>query len=39
VNDAVEKEVLLEDMVSIYADNVLEKKLKKWGLKNFHRKV
>ena len=34
--DAVEKEVLLDYMVYIYADNVLEKKLKRWDLESIH---
>ena len=36
--DAEEKEVSSELMDFIYADNVLEKKQRKWALKNIHRR-
>jgi len=36
--DAEEKEDLSEPMVCICAGNVLERKLKKWVLKNTHRR-
>ncbi len=37
--DAEEKEGLSELMDFIYVDNVLEKKQKKWALKNIHRSL
>jgi hypothetical protein len=39
VKDAVEKGDLLDHMVFICADNVSEIKLKRWVLKNFHRRL
>jgi len=35
--DAAEKEVLSEHMAYTCADNVSEKKLKKWDLRNIHK--
>ena len=37
VKGVEEKEVLYELMACICADNALEKKLKKWDLRNFHK--
>ena len=34
--DAVEREALFEHMVCTCADNALEKRLKKWDLRNIH---
>ena len=34
--DAEEKEVWLDYMVYIYADSVLERKLKRWDLESIH---
>ena len=37
--DVEEKEVSSEPMVFIYVGNVLEKRQKKWALKNIHRRL
>jgi hypothetical protein len=34
--DAAEREALFEHMVCTFVDNVSEKRLKKWDLRNIH---